>query len=110
MSRNLRPKSDLCFLKPTQSKPPKRAEKIKNPKNGDMQLMKSQIKELKNVAKELEGRLERSEEKIVRRAREFQALEDEFCTVLTEMIKTKKENDSLTAQLKMQRTANECVK
>lgn len=107
MSRFLRPKSDLRFLKPTQSKPPKRCEKKEN---SDMPLMKSQIEELQNVVKELEGRLERSEERNVRRARELQALEDEYCTVLTEMIKTKKENDSLTAQLKMQLCANECVK
>lgn len=110
MSRNLRPKSDLCFLKPTQSKPTKRAEKTMNPENDAMKLMKSQIEELKDVVKELEGRLEMSEEKNVRREREFQDLKDEYCVDLTEMIKTKKENDSLTAQLKMQLCANECEK
>lgn len=110
MSRNLRPKSDLRFLKPTQSKSPKRVEKKENREKGDMQLMKSQIEELNNVVKELESRLERSEEKNVRRDQEVEALEEEYRTVLTEMIKTKKENDTLKAQLKMQQCASECAK
>ncbi len=120
MSRNLRPKSDLRFLKPAQSKAPV---------NGGYRSMKTQIEELKNVVKELEDRLERSEkkneerarefqpledrlerseEKNVRIEREFQALEDEYRTVLTEMIKTKKENESLMEQLKIQQCVNEC--
>lgn len=110
MSRNLRPKSDLCFLKPTQSKPTKGAEKKKNSENDAMKLMKSQIEELKDIVKELEGRLARSEEKNVRREREFQDLKDEYCVILTEMVKAKKEIDSLTEQLKMHLCANECEK
>lgn len=106
MSGNLRPKSNLCFLKPAQ-KQVNRTEKNAMPGIADMQF-NSQNMGLMNVIKELEGKLKRSEDRNERKDREFQALEDEFLMVLTEMVKTKKENDFLKEQLRMQQCANEC--